>query len=486
MSVVALMIVSLAALLLLVLVAFLVRCSASRLPLHFDRGVQSLIRETERVDRTVRDETHRVRAELGIALSGLLEARLASLDAAQDTRLAALRDDLARQRTEIGSSFERHAASTGDRIADGVNRQDAALSSFAQRLGQLESSLDGRFEGLRTTVDQKLTLIQGDTAQKLDAIRGTVEEKLQTTLERRLSESFTLVARQLEQVQRGLGEMQSLSEGVGDLRRVMGNVRARGALGEWRLESILEQLLAPDQYARNVRPVPESAAVVEFAIRMPQHGDASSVTWLPVDSKFPVEDYERLIEAQDSGDRDNLEAARRGLGIAVKRAAKDIREKYLSPPQTTEYGILFLPTEGLFAEVVRLPNIVEEVHREHRVMIAGPTTFATLLNCLQMGFRTVALAERSKEVWNLLGAVRTEFARFGTAMTAVKRKLEQAQSAVEGVEVRTRAMERKLRVVDELTAPETNRLFEIGPTGDDELSETSEESAVRAGMPMAS
>jgi DNA recombination protein RmuC len=301
-------------------------------------------------------------------------------------------------------------------------------------------------------VDLRLAQIQEDSAAKLTEMRATVEEKLQSTLERRVGESFALVSRQLEQVHRALGEMQTLSSQVGDLRRVMSNVRARGALGEWRLEALLQELLTPDQYARNVRPVEGIGAIVEFAIRMPRSGDTSATTWLPVDSKFPVEDYERVVAAQDAGDREALDAARIRLAAAVRKAAKDIHEKYVAPPATTEYAILFLPTESLFAEIVRLPALTEDVQRDYRVMIAGPTTFATLLNALQMGFRTVALTDRANEVWTLLGAVRTEFGKFTQAMALVKKKLAQAATAVEKIEVRRRAMDRRLRHVDALPA----------------------------------
>jgi DNA recombination protein RmuC len=248
---------------------------------------------------------------------------------------------------------------------------------------------------------------------------------------------------------------------VGDLRRVMSNVRARGALGEWRLEALLQELLTADQYERNVRPVTGSGATVEFAIRMPRSGDTSATTWLPVDSKFPLEDYERVVAAQDAGDREALDVARLGLAAAVRKAAKDIHEKYVSPPSTTEYAILFLPTESLFAEVVRLPALTEDLQRDYRVMVAGPTTFATLLNALQMGFRTVALTDRANEVWNLLGAVRTEFGKFTHAMTVVKKKLAQAATAVESIEVRRRAMDRKLRLVDALPSSAPDSLLQL-------------------------
>lgn len=255
----------------------------------------------------------------------------------------------------------------------------------------------------------------------------------------------------LAQVQRGLGEMQTLAEGVGDLRRVLTNVKTRGVLGEWQLQALLEQLLTPDQFARNVKPSPARDTIVEFAIRIPSHGGDGGM-WLPVDSKYPAEDYARLFDAQERADAPAVAAAQKALGVAVRRSADDIRAKYIDPPNTTDYAILFLPSEGLFAEVVRLPGLVEALSAEYRVMIAGPTTFATLLNCLQMGFRSMALAERSEEVWRLLGAVRTEFGKFGEAVSGAQKKLSLAADAVEQIAVRARAMDRRLRDVEQLPA----------------------------------
>jgi DNA recombination protein RmuC len=429
-------------------------------------GLQQVHQDAERTDRAVRDETGRVRSELLASLGGQLEQRLASLDTAQEARFSAIRGELDRQRSALAESLDRHAESTASRVGVAVDRNDASFGTFGQQLGQFEANLDGRFEALRGSVDSRLAQIQEDSAAKLTEMRATVEEKLQSTLERRVGESFALVSQQLEQVHRALGEMQTLSAHVGDLRRVMSNVRARGALGEWRLEALLQELLAPDQFARNVRPVVGSGATVEFAIRMPRSGDTSATTWLPVDSKFPLEDYERVVSAQDAGDREALDAARLGLAAAVRKAAKDIHEKYVSPPTTTEYAILFLPTESLFAEVVRLPALTEDLQRDYRVMVAGPTTFATLLNALQMGFRTVALTDRANEVWSLLGAVRTEFGKFTDAMTLVKKKLAQATTAVESIEVRRRAMDRKLRLVDTLPPSAPDNLLQL-PVGTD-------------------
>lgn len=423
-------------------------------------------READRLDRTIRDELARVRSEVGAGLVALLEHRLTSLDRALELRLASVREEVSRQTTSMAASLDRTAEATASRVEKVVVGNDSAFTVFAQQLGQFETKLDLRFETLRSAVDSRLGQIQEDNAARLGEMRATVEEKLQSTLERRVGESFALVSQQLEQVHRALGEMQSLSENVGDLRRVMANVRARGALGEWRLDALLQELLTSDQYGRNVQPVPGSAATVEFAVRMPRNADVGANVWLPVDSKFPVEAYERVVASQNAGDRDALDNARRELAAAIRNAARNIHEKYVAPPHTTEYAVLFLPTESLFAEVVRLPGINEEVHRDYRVMVAGPTTLATLLNALQMGFRTVALTQRANEVWTVLGAVRTEFAKFGQAMTLVKKKLEQATSAVEKVEVRRRAMGRKLKAVEELPSERSEQMLALSSSSD--------------------
>ncbi len=253
----------------------------------------------------------------------------------------------------------------------------------------------------------------------------------------------------LAQVQRGLGEMQTLAEGVGDLKRVLTNVKTRGVLGEWRLQALLEQLLTPDQFARNVKPNPLRDTIVEFAIRIPAQGVGGGM-WLPVDSKYPAEDYARLFDAQERADAAAVAAAQKALAVAVRRSADDIRARYIDPPNTTDYAILFLPSEGLFAEVVRLPGMVETLSAECRVMVAGPTTFATLLNCLQMGFRSMALAERSEDVWRLLAAVRAEFGKFTETVAGAQKKLALAGDAVEQIAVRVRAMDRRLREVERL------------------------------------
>ncbi|MGH7670909.1 MAG: DNA recombination protein RmuC [Gemmatimonadaceae bacterium] len=305
----------------------------------------------------------------------------------------------------------------------------ANSAAVEQRFAELQRGLDRADQVVR----QEMGRNREETAASLARVTQTLDQRL-------------------AQVQHGLGEMQTLAEGVGDLKRVLTNVKTRGVLGEWQLQALLEQLLTPAQFARNVKPNPLRDTIVEFAIRIPAQGANATGMWLPVDSKYPAEDYARLFDAQERADAPAVAAAQKALAVAVRRSADDIHAKYIDPPNTTDYAILFLPSEGLFAEVVRLPGLVEALSAECRVMIAGPTTFATLLNCLQMGFRSMALAERSEEVWRLLGGVRAEFGKFGESVSAAQKKLSLAADAVEQIAVRSRAMDRKLRDVEQLPA----------------------------------
>ncbi|MDA0698527.1 MAG: DNA recombination protein RmuC, partial [Chloroflexi bacterium] len=285
-------------------------------------------------------------------------------------------------------------------------------------------------------------------------------EKLQSTLETRLSESFKLVSERLERVHQGLGEMQALASGVGDLKRMLSNVKTRGTWGEMQLSALLEQVLTAEQYAKNVATIPGSEDRVEFAIRLPgQSADAQQVVWLPVDAKFPKEDYERLNSALEDGDKPAADAARKALELRVRAEARTIKEKYIEPPHTTDFAILFLPLEGLYAEVLRVPDIVESLQRDHRVVLAGPTTLAALLNALQMGFRSLAIEKRTSEIWQVLGAVKTEFAKYNDVLQKVREKLQQATNVVEKAEVRTRAITKQLRKVEELPEPQAIALL---------------------------
>jgi DNA recombination protein RmuC len=323
-------------------------------------------------------------------------------------------------------------------------REENANAAKTQR-GELTASL----ESVRGIVDLRLKQLQEDNTGQLEKMRATVDEKLQGTLEKRLGESFKLVSERLEQVHQGLGAMRQLANDVGGLQRVLANVKTRGGWGEVQLGNLLEQVLTADQFSRNVQTRDESGERVDFAIKLPGDENGAPV-WLPIDSKFPTEDYQRLLAAQDKGDVDLIESAMKGLETQLRKSAKDICAKYINPPRTTDFALMFLPTEGLYAEAIRRVGLVEQVQRDCRVVFAGPTTLAALLNSLQMGFRTLAIQKRSSEVWNLLAAVKNEFGKFGDSLSKVKEKLDQASSDMDKVAVRSRAITKKLRDVEEL------------------------------------
>jgi DNA recombination protein RmuC len=361
-----------------------------------------------------------------------------------------------------------------------LGREEHAQSSvhlrkeLSEQLGALTASNEQRLERLRATVDQQIRSLQDGNEKKLDEMRRTVDEKLQGTLEKRLGESFKLVSERLEAVHKGLGEMQGLAAGVGDLKRVLGNVKTRGTFGEVQLGAILEQVLTPDQYGRNVRPRDDSAERVEFAIKLPgPDSERERCVWLPIDAKFPQEDYARLLDAVEAGDAAKLSAASEALGRAVRLCAQDIQRKYVAPPHTTDFAILFLPTEGLYAEVLRLPGFVEALQQSQRVVVAGPTTLAAILSSLRMGFRTLAIEQRASEVWKILAAVKSEFGKFGDVLDRVKRQLQTASNTIDDTGARTRAIERTLRGVEALPAgeaPEPLPLFDApgrGNAGDE-------------------
>jgi DNA recombination protein RmuC len=317
-------------------------------------------------------------------------------------------------------------------------------------------------------VDEKLGGIQAESAAKLEQMRQTVDEKLQGTLEKRLGESFRVVSEHLESVQRGLGEMQALASGVGDLKKVLGNVKVRGSWGEIQLGTLLEQILTPEQYATNVATRPGSSERVEFAVRLPGQDDGGGEVMLPIDAKFPLEDWQRLVEASERGDAAGVEESGKQLELRIKGCAKDIRDKYVSPPHTTDFGILFLPTEALFAEVTRRGALLDVLRRDLQVVVAGPTTLSAILNSLQMGFRTLAIQKRSSEVWKVLGAVKVEFGKFGGVIEKVEKKLEEASNQLGEVGKRRRVLERALREVQELPALEAQALL---PPADPGLSD---------------
>ena len=320
---------------------------------------------------------------------------------------------------------------------------------------------------LNNVIDKHLKQLQDSNEKKLEQMRQTVDEKLQSTLEKRLGESFKIVGEQLEAVQRGLGEMQNLATGVGDLKKVLTNVKTRGTWGEYQLGNILEQILTPDQYEKNVKPKENSDEIVEYAIRLPGH-DNSSQIWLPIDSKFPQESYIRLKDATEKSDSEEIEKATNELIRSIEKSAKEISDKYISPPHTTDFAIMFLPTEGLYAEIVRQPGMFDNL-QQHRVVVAGPTNLSAILSSLSMGFRTLAIEKRSSEVWKILSAVKTEFSSFGNVLLKVKTQLDRASGTIEKTTVRTRAMQRKLKDVEELPTEESTKIlgFDSGKYTDD-------------------
>jgi DNA recombination protein RmuC len=396
--------------------------------------------------------------------SGRIEAlrhTLAELAERLDRLAAALHEESARSRQEAAvaarqareeslSGAARQTEALLARLGEAARSQKDQLDSFARQLASLTGLNEAKLESLRATVEDRLRGMQADTGAQLDRMRRVVDDTLQSTLEKRLGESFRQVSERLELVYAGLGEMRALASGVGDLKKVLTNVKNRGIWGEVRLAQLLDQILAPEQYAANVATRPGSGERVEFAIRLPGPDPSrEAVVWLPIDAKFPQEDYQRLLDAQEAADKEQAERSLRSLEARVKAEARAVRDKYLEPPHTTDFALLFLPVEGLYAEVLRIPGLCDHLQRDCRVVVAGPTTLAALLNSLQMGFRTLAIERRSSEVWELLSVVKTEFGRFGDTLSRTKKKLQEAASTIDQAEVRTRAIERRLRRVAE-------------------------------------
>jgi DNA recombination protein RmuC len=373
--------------------------------------------------------------------------RLEQLDRAQERDAKLYREEFSRNREEAG------AAAKAQREELAASLTNVSDSTF-KWLGEIAASLRGQLEQvvnqsgkLADKVDLRLKELQHDNAQQIEKMRATVDEKLQGTLERRLGESFQLVSERLERVHQGLGQMQQLASDVGGLQRVLTNVKTRGGWGEVQLGNLLEQVLTPEQFMRNVKTREGSNEMVDFAVRLPGDENGQPV-WLPIDAKFPIEDYQRLTSAQESGDAVATEEAMKSLETQLRKSAKEICGKYINPPRTTDFALLFLPTEGLYAEAIRRVGLVDQVQRECRVVFAGPTTLAALLNSLQMGFRTLAIQKSSSEVWNLLAAVKTEFGKFGGVLDGVKKKLQEASNKIDEVDVRSRAITKKLRDVE--------------------------------------
>ncbi len=373
-----------------------------------------------------------------------------------------LMDSLRQFEETTGRHLEKIRTSSDDTAKKSREEVNSALKNLTE-------STDHRLDKMRESVEEKVRQMQENNQQKLEEMRATVDEKLHKTLETRLGESFKQVSERLEQVHQGLGEMQTLATGVGDLKKVLSNVKTRGILGEYQLENLLEQLLTTDQYEKNIATKPNSNDRVEFAVKMPGREADGPCVWLPMDAKFPTEDYQQLLDAYEAGDMEGIQEYQKKLSNRIKGEAKSIRDKYIEAPHTTDFAILFLPFEGLYAEVLRL-NLFETLQREYKVMIAGPTTISAFLNSMQMGFRTLAIEKRSSEVWQLLGAVKTEFHKFGAVLDKTRKKLEEAGKVIDTAGTRTRAIERRLREVEELPLEDSRRLL-----GQTELEEAEEE-----------
>ena len=400
---------------------------------QIETQLSSVEKDLERTERTLKEEIAKNREETTGNARHLREEVVSSL--------TSFNDSLLKQMTNISEL------------------QEGRFKTFSGQLADLTQTNEQKLEKMRETVEERLKALQEDNTKKLDKMRETVDEKLHSTLERRLGESFKLVSERLELVHKGLGEMQNLAVGVGDLKKVLSNVKTRGILGEIQLGNILEQILTAEQYATNVATKKGSRDHVEFAIKLPGKDDSGDVVYLPLDAKFPREHYDALIAAYEHGDPAAVEGASKLLEGNIKKFAKDIKDKYIDPPHTTDFGIMFLPVEGLYAEVVKRPGLIETLQRDFKIIITGPTTLAAILNSLQMGFRTLAIEKRSSEVWTLLGAVKTEFGKFGDILEKTQKKLQEASNTIEDAAKKSRTIERRLKNVQELPSTETPALI---------------------------
>jgi DNA recombination protein RmuC len=377
---------------------------------------------------------------------------------------ASMKDEFRRNREEAATSSKQTREEISDsvlkRMTEIANLQKDQLTTFSNQLNQLTRSNEDKLDKMRETIETKIRHLQDENSKKLDEMRSTVDEKLQTTLEKRLGESFKQVSDRLELVHQGLGEMQTLASGVGDLKKVLSNVKSKGVLGEYQLENILDQLLTPSQYARNVKTKVGSNANVEFAIKLPGREDKNTEVWLPIDAKFPTEDFQNLMEAYEIGNIEKIAEHKKLMAARIKLFAKDINEKYIDPPNTTDFALMFLPFEGLYAEVLRIAGLFEDIQRVYKVVITGPTTISAFLNSLQMGFRTLAIEKRSSEVWELLGAIKTEFSNFGSILEKTHKKLQEASNVIDQASTRSRAIERRLKNVQELPKADSLKLID--------------------------
>jgi len=396
-----------------------------------------------------------------------MKAQLAMLGVQNERLERELRAELVQSRIESGQHAQAARAELGATLVQFTQTLQNQLGNMAhvqhERLSTLTQSNEQRLDAVRTTLEQRLDMLRSDNAHKLEQMRETVDEKLHATLEQRLGESFKMVSDRLEQVHRGLGEMQSLALGVGDLKRVLTNVKTRGTWGEVQLATLLSEMLTPQQYEANVETVPGSNKRVEFAIRFPGRSEDGNPCWLPIDAKFPLDDWQRLQDALERADLAAADLARKSLAEFLRLQARTMRANYVSPPHTTDFAILFLPTEGLYAEMMSRPGFGEMLQRDYRVMLTGPTNFLALLNSLQMGFRTLAIEQRSSEVWKVLGAIKTEFSKFGDILGKTQKKLQEASNTIDEARSKSTTIVRRLRDIEALPAADADRLLSVEP-----------------------
>ncbi|MCK9449227.1 MAG: DNA recombination protein RmuC [Bacteroidales bacterium] len=475
-----LILVALASLTLIILIVLFIRTAhgyKSKESLQLIRKAEQLERDLQRQEQLFRDEFRANREEMANSLNSF-----------QENFLKTLREISANQLSQLKIITDQNESSLGKLTKTMEERLTLIMDKQQQASRDMRDSLDRNLKDFRdsfsqnvkdfnelqkqkfTEMEKKQSELINSTEMKLEKMRETVDEKLQKTLEARLGHSFELVRKQLESVQKGLGEMQNLAQDVGGLKRVLANVKTRGILGEIQLGSILSQIMAPEQYEQNVRTKKSSSDHVEYAIKLPGKDNSMEEVYLPIDAKFPLESYHQLQHAYDEANPALIDEANKILFNQIKKFAKDISDKYLDPPFTTEFGIMFLPVEGLYAEVVRNTDLIEQMQRDFKIVITGPTTLAAILNSLQMGFKTLAIQKRSSEVWKILGAVKTEFGKFGTILEKARKKIDDAGNEIDTlVGTRTRAIERKLREVEELPVSETMKLL------DEDLSDTDDE-----------
>ncbi len=463
--------------LILGIIAFILLLKKLSAPDERLEAVARFSAELEAFERNLRDDIQRLRADL-LTMETDTRRELVSALSLQNENLDSQnrknREESSASLSQLSQQINTDASKNRTELGTSLNNLSESL---ARKLQDLVNTQQQQFEALKTALEGRMEQIRANNETKLEEMRKTVDEKLHDTLEKRLGESFKLVSERLELVHKGLGEMQSLASGVGDLKKVLTNVKNRGMMGEIQLEAILEQMLTPEQYERNFKPFKRRDEVVEFAIRLPGRDEDQDCVYLPIDAKFPIEDYHRLVEAWDIGDPGAVESARKGLRTRIQGCARDIRDKYVNPPLTTDFALLFLPVEGLYAEVLRDPALFDQLRRQYQVVVVGPTTVTAILNSLQMGFRTLAIEKRTGEVWKILSAVKNEFGKFGLVLEKTQKKLQEASNTIETASHRSRQIQKKLNKVQSLPVEESAQILELEDDEDFEAAvvETDEE-----------